>query len=352
MPKKKDTKMTDNQISEPQTKEKRTKRKRPGYLRRAMGALVLLALVCVIYLMWDHYKKTGRLFNPQDKEDVQRMFDTSRKEADKLLYQANKLSKKALVTFHDAIDVSADKLSELREKIGSEETTQQLMNKARSYLNDASRLLENSDKEVKLKDTEKEFKDSLNIIQKDREQEHVAQKQPKATDAVASDTSEKAPKTTTSDEQKPIQVAMKTPEPKPVKPVQDVTPKKQSENKKPPTSDRLAVAKVEVSGEKPSDKPEPTPAKQPEPKAATDTNWESGRKYFGMGLAHYRKSGPDMKNGYEHLKRATVFFKRAQICLRKAGSTVRKNDEFGRVEIDTNRFLYDCLKRTKVFESR
>lgn len=332
---------------------KQKPKKKPGYIRRAVGALLLLGLVCVIYLLYGHYRETGRLFNFQDKDDVQRMIAKSKKEADKLLCKADKLSKQALVSFNDAIDVSADKLSELREKIGSEETTQQLMTRAKAYLDEASKLLENSDKEVKLRDSEKEFKDSLSVIQQDRKQAQAAKKKPETTKDAAADTPATSPEKTVTDAQKPIQIAMKTPDPEPVTPAPDEPlKKKQPGNETGAEQDGLRVAKVEVSGETPVEKTEDKPAEQPKTESVSDKNWQNGRKYFGMGLAHYRKSGPDMKNGYEHLKRATVFFKRAQICLRKADSKSRNEDEFARVEMDTNRFLYDCLKRTKVFESR
>ena len=98
--------MTDK-ITDKKKKQKKCE-KGPGYFRRFTGAVALLTLVFALYILYAHYKETGRLFDFQNLSDQKRIIRQSVKESRRFMKKVKHVSEKAAVRFNDAIDVSSE----------------------------------------------------------------------------------------------------------------------------------------------------------------------------------------------------------------------------------------------------
>jgi len=100
----------------------------------------------------------------------------------------------------------------------------------------------------------------------------------------------------------------------------------------------------------PATKPQPTPAPRPGVKPTPKTpgprnvDLANARRHYFEGLKLFRKTRPGNPNVQKNLREAAKNFRKAQRYLDIAKHNDPKNPEIDKLQVETNRFLYSCLK--------
>lgn len=93
----------------------------------------------------------------------------------------------------------------------------------------------------------------------------------------------------------------------------------------------------------PAPTPTPTPAPTPTPPPA-NPDLTQARKHYRQGLQYFRQTRPSNPNAQGNLRAAAGNFRKAQRFLENAARQEPKNQEIQKLQVETNRFLYSCLK--------
>lgn len=72
--------------------------------------------------------------------------------------------------------------------------------------------------------------------------------------------------------------------------------------------------------------------------------YKEGRAYFLEGLEHYKKQMPGSKNEHVHRRKAYALFKKASACFDQVSKKMEGNEEFDRISMDNQRFMFGCGK--------
>jgi hypothetical protein len=94
----------------------------------------------------------------------------------------------------------------------------------------------------------------------------------------------------------------------------------------------------------PTETPAPVPEPAPPPPPAGNPDLAQAKVFYRKGLESFQRTQPRGPNTNRYLQEAAANFRKSQRHLETAARQEPDNAEIQSLQVETNRYLYTCLK--------